>query len=1079
VTAERAAGAQTFLIADIRGYTSYTAEHGDDAAATLANRFAALTREVVEAHEGFVIELRGDEALCAFVSARQALRAALALQERYRSEELARGVGIGIDSGEAIPVEGGYRGTALNLAARLCAQAKGGQIIASEGVIHLAARVDGVAYVEPRTLRLKGYDDPIRAVDVVSASDVRGRRTSSRSRSLIDRRLLAGGAVAVVVLALGTAVLSGAFSPRSSPESVPPTNPAVALGSPARSPGASPPLATNSQSATPGSSVPGSPAASPLASDGPLATESLPLLAYLDPETGAISATQAAPSALSDESVFVDGAFWQLALNPTAFYRIDPESRAVTATVPLPPNVTGRDTIDSGTIWLTDGGHARLYGIDGNTGAQIHDFTLYDNADEDSRSAGVAVGDGSVWVALNDAQQVLRVDPASGAIKARIDVRDAYNTAFGNGALWVTGNGRISRVDPATNEVTFSTLLHQFHTLPFMTFSSDAVWTADEADGKVYKVDRAGNIVATYDTGAGARPLQYMSGNVWVANQDAGTVSAIDANTGAVQTFNVGHQVTNLAAGGGTVLIGVDRSPEDVLGALKGQVLTVAMNSDVLQIPAPDPATNPYPYNRMILYATCSRLLDYGDVGGDEAYQLHPEVAASMPEVSPDGLTYTFTVKPGFGFSPSSSEQLTAETFRFSMERALSPALGHDGRRAIDVWSDIAGASEFNGGKADHVSGIEADGDKLTITLTTPAQDFLGRLALSYSCPVPLGTPAVPSLDPNTPVPSSGPYYLASHAGGEYAILERNPNYGGARRGAYDSIALRFGLAEGETAAWVDDGRASMAINDTVLQAGSDLARQWGADGPHAAAGDQRWYEIAYPGTDYLLLNPHGQLTRDETVRRAVALALDRTAAAESFLEPGGTTLLDEALRVRDEPVAELLGPNDDDARALLAGRVGTIRVAIPKDCDQCVDSANSIKSNLAAIGLTVEVIEEDDPIAAADNAKQKIDIVANYAQAQFPDAASVVNLVVNTAPKGWFDADQVAAADSLLQLSGDDRDRQAAAVAQTLTASAAVVPYGVPADGVYFGPSVGCRTIIAGIMNVDLAALCPAAAQK
>ena len=408
------------------------------------------------------------------------------------------------------------------------------------------------------------------------------------------------------------------------------------------------------------------------------------------------------------------------------------------------------------------------------------------------------------------------------------------------------------------------------------------------------------------------------------------------------------------------------------------------------------------------------------------------------------------------------------------MERALSPALGRDGRRAIDVWSDIVGASDFNEGKVDHVSGIQADSDKLTITLAAPAPDFLGRMALSYSCPVPLGTPPVPSLDPTTPVPSSGPYFLASHAGGEYAILNRNPNYGGARHGEYDSIVLRFGLAEGETATWADDGRASMAIGDPVLQAGTDLAHEWGPDGPHGATGDQRWYEIAYPGSDYLLLNPNGALTGDETVRQAIAVALDRTAAAQSFFEPGGTTLLDEALHIRDEPVANLVGPNADAARALLAGRTGTVRFAIPANCDQCVDSANAIKSNLAAIGLTVDVVEEDDPTGAAGIAKNKIDIIANYSQAPFPDAATVVNLVITTAPQDWFEATQLSAADALIQLAGQARDEQAATLAQALTTSATVIPYGVPADGVYFGTSVGCRTISPGLMNVDLVALCP-----
>jgi len=68
---------QTFLIADVRGYTQYVEKHGDEAAARLAERFAAIAGETVAARDGTVIELRGDEALAVFPSARQALRAAL------------------------------------------------------------------------------------------------------------------------------------------------------------------------------------------------------------------------------------------------------------------------------------------------------------------------------------------------------------------------------------------------------------------------------------------------------------------------------------------------------------------------------------------------------------------------------------------------------------------------------------------------------------------------------------------------------------------------------------------------------------------------------------------------------------------------------------------------------------------------------------------------------------------------------------------------------------------------------------------------------------------------------------------
>ena len=57
---------RTFLIADVRGYTSFTLEHGDQAAAGLATRFAEVADTAVRARDGNVIELRGDEALAVF-----------------------------------------------------------------------------------------------------------------------------------------------------------------------------------------------------------------------------------------------------------------------------------------------------------------------------------------------------------------------------------------------------------------------------------------------------------------------------------------------------------------------------------------------------------------------------------------------------------------------------------------------------------------------------------------------------------------------------------------------------------------------------------------------------------------------------------------------------------------------------------------------------------------------------------------------------------------------------------------------------------------------------------------------------
>src|SRR6266545_6285210 len=138
---------RTFLIADVRGYTRFTEEYGDEVAARLAAKFADVVQDGVEARGGKMVEIRGDEALAVFPSARQAIRAAIDLQAQFDEEtqadsELPLRVGIGIDSGEAVVLEdGSFRGAALNIAARLCGRAHGGEVLISEATSRLAGRL--------------------------------------------------------------------------------------------------------------------------------------------------------------------------------------------------------------------------------------------------------------------------------------------------------------------------------------------------------------------------------------------------------------------------------------------------------------------------------------------------------------------------------------------------------------------------------------------------------------------------------------------------------------------------------------------------------------------------------------------------------------------------------------------------------------------------------------------------------------------------------------------------------------------------------------------------------------------------
>jgi WD40 repeat protein/class 3 adenylate cyclase len=163
---------RAFLIADVRGYTRFTREHGDAEAARLAGRFAELARDAVEARSGRVVELRGDEVLAVFDSASQAVLSARELAAVCSDEAAADGglpllVGAGIDVGEAVPLEGGFRGAALNTASRLCSHATVGQVLVTTGLAERADEVPGIRFEKSGSLELKGFDEPVEIVEAV------------------------------------------------------------------------------------------------------------------------------------------------------------------------------------------------------------------------------------------------------------------------------------------------------------------------------------------------------------------------------------------------------------------------------------------------------------------------------------------------------------------------------------------------------------------------------------------------------------------------------------------------------------------------------------------------------------------------------------------------------------------------------------------------------------------------------------------------------------------------------------------------------------------------------------------------
>ena len=111
-----------------------------------------------------------------------------------------------------------------------------------------------------------------------------------------------------------------------------------------------------------------------------------------------------------------------------------------------------------------------------------------------------------------------------------------------------------------------------------------------------------------------------------------------------------------------------------------------------------------------------------------------PEPAEGMPRRSNGGRTYTFVVRRGFRFSPPSGEPVTARSMKYTIERSLHPRMRSP---AADLLNQVAGEAAYAEGRARHISGIRASGDKPSITLVEPSSSFLQRIALPFFCPVP------------------------------------------------------------------------------------------------------------------------------------------------------------------------------------------------------------------------------------------------------------------------------------------------------------------------------------------------------
>jgi class 3 adenylate cyclase len=162
-------GSVTVLFTDIEGSTQLTESLGDADWLDVLRAHNALVRDQVAAHSGIEVKSQGDGFMLAFASADDALDCAIGIQRALAatpSDGHGLRVRIGLHTGEPIREEDDFFGKDVVLAARIAAEARGGEILVSRLVRELTEGSGRFSFTDPTDVELKGLSGmhPLSAV---------------------------------------------------------------------------------------------------------------------------------------------------------------------------------------------------------------------------------------------------------------------------------------------------------------------------------------------------------------------------------------------------------------------------------------------------------------------------------------------------------------------------------------------------------------------------------------------------------------------------------------------------------------------------------------------------------------------------------------------------------------------------------------------------------------------------------------------------------------------------------------------------------------------------------------------------
>lgn len=247
-------------------------------------------------------------------------------------------------------------------------------------------------------------------------------------------------------------------------------------------------------------------------------------------------------------------------------------------------------------------------------------------------------------------------------------------------------------------------------------------------------------------------------------------------------------------------------------GPQPGGTFKIAAAGDVDSM---DPGKTAGNFGALLMRVMVRTLVAPPAVPGETGIAPVPDIAAEPPAVSTDGKRYVVTLRPDVKYPPdvAGGRAVESRDIRYAIERAFYPSVANP--YAGTFFRDIfLGDEEFFAapGPAVNIKGIDVSSPtKIVFTLRRPVGDFLTRLTLPMTAPVPQehAKPfdAKPVSDYGANFAATGPYQIERSGGsvtgyvpGEKIVLVRNPGWDAKTdpiRKAYpDRIEVTEGLDE-------------------------------------------------------------------------------------------------------------------------------------------------------------------------------------------------------------------------------------------------------------------------------------------